>query len=355
MAEEGAKDSEDRTHDPSARRIERAREDGKVALSREAVMLVTLLAGLGGLMIGLPPMARDLAAALRGVLGAAHILEPGGAVAALVAPVAFAVLPVALLTAVGAILGTVLQTRGLVSAKALAPKLSKINPITGLGRLLGAEAAIELVRTTVKLGVVGLALWWALGDPSSWQALLHSPVASVLALSAETAFRLMCAALAAFAVVAVLDLVVVHLRHRNSLRMSREDMKEEQKEAEGDPQVKGRMKQLRLAKSRLRMMAAVPRAAVIITNPTHFAVALAYDRASSAAPRVVAKGVDAVALRIREVGHANGVPIVPNPPLARALHKMELEAEISPEHYEAVAEIIAFIWRLNARAAEGVR
>ncbi len=355
MAEEGAKDSEDRTHDPSARRIERAREDGKVALSREAVMLVTLLAGLGGLMIGLPPMARDLAAALRGVLGAAHILEPGGAVAALVTPVAFAVLPVALLTAVGAILGTVLQTRGLVSAKALAPKLSKINPITGLGRLLGAEAAIELVRTTVKLGVVGLALWWALGDPSSWQALLHSPVASVLALSAETAFRLMCAALAAFAVVAVLDLVVVHLRHRNSLRMSREDMKEEQKEAEGDPQVKGRMKQLRLAKSRLRMMAAVPRAAVIITNPTHFAVALAYDRAGSAAPRVVAKGVDAVALRIREVAQANGVPIVPNPPLARALHKMELEAEISPEHYEAVAEIIAFIWRLNARAAEGVR
>ncbi|MDB5381379.1 MAG: hypothetical protein JWO26_1011, partial [Rhodospirillales bacterium] len=97
------------------------------------------------------------------------------------------------------------------------------------------------------------------------------------------------------------------------------------------------------------------RAAVIITNPTHFAVALAYDREGSGAPRVVAKGVDAMALRIREVGQAHGVPIVPNPPLARALHKMELEAEIPPEHYQAVAEIIAFIWRLNARAAESVR
>ncbi|MBR0656397.1 EscU/YscU/HrcU family type III secretion system export apparatus switch protein [Plastoroseomonas arctica] len=346
---------EDRTQDPSERRLERAREDGKVALSREAVMLATLLAGLAGLMIGLPPMARDLAAALRGILAASHRLEPGEALTALAVPALFAVLPVAGLTALGSLAGTMLQTRGLVSAKALAPDFAKLNPLTGLHRLLGVEAAIELLRTAVKLSLVGLALWTAVGDPGGWQALLHSPVAAVLGVSAETAFRLMRAALAAFAVVAVLDLVLVHLRHRNSLRMSREDMKAEQKEADGDPQVKGHMKQLRLAKSRLRMMAAVPRAAVIITNPTHYAVALAYDRAGSAAPRVVAKGMDAVAMRIREVGQAHGVPIVPNPPLARALHKMELEAEIPPEHYQAVAEIIAFIWRLNARAAEGVR
>ncbi|MES2711505.1 MAG: flagellar type III secretion system protein FlhB [Pseudomonadota bacterium] len=354
MAEDD-KDSEDKTQAPSARRMERAREDGKVALSREAVMLATLLAGLGGLMIGLPPMARDLAAALRAIVGHAHALSPTDALAALAMPVLFAILPVALLTTLGAIAGTLLQTHGLVSAKALVPSLGKLNPFAGLRRLLGAEAAIEFLRTTVKLGLVGLALWWSLGDPAAWQGLLHRPVAAVLSASAETAFGLMRAALVAFAVVAVLDLVLVHLRHRNGLRMSREDMKAEQKEAEGDPQVKGRMKQMRLAKSRLRMMAAVPRAAVIITNPTHYAVALAYDRAGSAAPRVVAKGMDAVALRIREVGQANGVPIVPNPPLARALHKMELEAEIPTEHYQAVAEIIAFIWRLNARAAEGVR
>jgi flagellar biosynthetic protein FlhB len=347
--------SEDRTQDPTSRRIERAREDGKVALSREAVMLATLLAGLAGLMIGLPPMARDLAAALRGILSASHRLEPGEALAALAGPMLFAVLPVAGLTVLGALAGTMLQTGGLVSAKALVPNFGKLNPIAGLGRMFGIEAVIELLRTVLKLSIVGLALWSAIGDPAGWQALLHSPVAAVLGLSAETAFRLMRAALAAFAMVAVLDLVLVHIRHRNSLRMSREDMKTEQKEAEGDPQAKGRMKQLRLAKSRLRMMAAVPRAAVIITNPTHFAVALAYDREGSGAPRVVAKGVDAMALRIREVGQAHGVPIVPNPPLARALHKMELEAEIPPEHYQAVAEIIAFIWRLNARAAESVR
>jgi flagellar biosynthetic protein FlhB len=131
--------------------------------------------------------------------------------------------------------------------------------------------------------------------------------------------------------------------------MSRQDLKEEAKKAEGDPHLRGRRRQLRLERGRRRMLAEVPRAAVVITNPTHYAVALSYG-GGQAAPRVVAKGVDAVAARIREAADAAGVPRVANPPLARALWRVDLEAEIPPEHYQAVAEIIAYVWRLRGQA-----
>lgn len=345
------KDAEDRTEAPSQRRLDRAREEGQVPLSREAVMLATLGAGLLGMMMALPPMARELAAALRGIIAMSHSLAPEEAVPALLKLALLTIAPVAGLTLVGAVAGTMLQTQGMVSAKGLAPNFSKLNPLSGLKRLLGVDAAIEFLRTLLKLGIVGAALWLSLGDPAVLQTLLHEPAAALLGQAADASYGLMRAALMAFAVVAALDLLLVRLRHIRKLRMSREDMRDEQKETDGDPHVKGRMKQLRLAKSRKRMMAAVPKAAVVITNPTHYAVALGYEKGSNAAPRILAKGVDALAARIRAVAEEHKVPIVPNPPLARALHKLELEAEIPPEHYQAVAEIIAFVWRLNNRVA----
>ncbi len=136
------------------------------------------------------------------------------------------------------------------------------------------------------------------------------------------------------------------MRHSRSLRMSRHDIIEEQKETEGDPRIKARLRQIRVLRARKRMLAAVPKATVVITNPTHYAVALSYDRAKHAAPRVVAKGVDTLAVRIREVAQDNRVPIVANPPLARALYQVELDSEIPAEHFQAVAEIIAYVWRL---------
>ena len=134
--------------------------------------------------------------------------------------------------------------------------------------------------------------------------------------------------------------------------MTRHDLREEQRETEGDPQIKARIRQLRNLRARRRMAAAVPKASVIITNPTHYAVALAYERGKHAAPRVVAKGVDEMAARIREIARANGVPMVANPPLARALHTVELDAEIPAEHFKAVAEILAYIWGLNRRVSQ---
>ena len=159
--------------------------------------------------------------------------------------------------------------------------------------------------------------------------------------------------LPAQAAIAAVDFLWVSLRHARGLRMSRHDIIEEQKETEGDPRVKARLRQIRMARARRRMLAAVPKATVVITNPTHYAVALVYDRAKHAAPRVVAKGVDTLAARIREVAAENRVPLVANPPLARALYRVEVDADIPAEHFQAVAEIIAYVWRLGRPRGTG--
>jgi flagellar biosynthetic protein FlhB len=206
------------------------------------------------------------------------------------------------------------------------------------------------VRTLIKLTVVGLSLWWALGDPRELRASLSLGPGDILHLMVRAAKDLVIAAMIAFAAIALLDYLVVRFRHLHKLRMTRQEVRDEVKESEGDPIIKGRIRNLRMARARRRMMAAVPQAAVVITNPTHYAVALAYDENSQAAPKVVAKGADAVAARIRALAEESNVPLVSNPPLARALFKLELETEIPAEHYQAVAEIIAYVWRLRGRA-----
>lgn len=357
MAEggQGGGEAEDRTEAPSQRRLDRARDEGQVPLSREAVTLAGLLGGTLAAMVALPTLGDSLLRAMRGVLAGAHALDPMGVAVELARGGLLAVLPVAGGVAVAAVVATMLQTGGLVSAKGLAPKLSKLNPAAGLKRLFGLDSGVEFLRTLLKLGIVGAVLWRALGDGAALQAALHRPAGGLLAEAGGAALRLAGAALGALALIAVLDVVWVRLRHLRRLRMSLQDLKEEAKDTDGDPHVKARQRQIRRQRAGRRMLAAVPEAAVVITNPTHYAVALAYERdasgRASGAPRVVAKGVDSMAARIRAAAEAAGVPLVPNPPLARALHTLELDAEIPPEHYQAVAEIIAFVWRLRGRAA----
>lgn len=230
------------------------------------------------------------------------------------------------------------------------PRLSKISPWAGVKRLVGPEALAEFLRTLAKLALVGAALWYVAADLSELQASLHQPAANLPVVAGKVALRLMLAALVAFAGVALLDLFWVRFRHLRQLRMSRQDLKQEAKESDGDPMLKARRHQMRLARGRRRMMAAVPRAAVVVTNPTHYAVALSYE-GGDAAPRVVAKGVDTMAARIRAAAEEAGVPLVANPPLARALWRLEVDAEIPAEHYQAVAEIIAFVWRRKGASA----
>jgi flagellar biosynthesis protein FlhB len=349
VAEDG-KDAEDRSEAPTARRLDRARQQGQVPLSKEAVGFATLLAATLAGFVALPPVGLAWLQALRTLIEAP---EPGSeAPLALLRAAVQGVLPVLGAVATAAILASLAQTGLLLRGEALLPDLSRVSPLAGLRRLLGADGWIELLRTLFKLAVVGGALWLAL-DVAVLQAALHQPAGALPGLIGRETLRLLLVALGAFGALAVLDVLLVRWRHLRQLRMSREDLREEMRESEGDPQVKARLRRIRESRARQRMMAAIPNAAVVITNPTHFAVALAYQQGEAAAPRLVAKGADEMAARIRAAAEEHGVPIVANPPLARALFRLEVETEIPPEHWQAVAEIISYVWRLQGRVARG--
>lgn len=352
MAEEegDGEEGEERTEAPSPKRLQKAWESGQVALSREAVGFVTLMASALGAALLIPGQIRIMAASMRGTFSRAHDMEPARAAAEWLVLFLTLAWPVAAAAIVGAAIATLAQTRGAISAQQLTPNLSKLSPATGLKRIIGGDALLEFLRTVLKIGAVAAALWFVAADLPGLSAMLETPPSEIFAAAGRGVTRLVLTTLAAFGLLAGLDVLLVRHRHRERLRMSRHDLKEETKESEGDPQIKGRMRQLRETMGRRRMLAAVPRATVVITNPTHYAIALSYEAGQAAAPRLVAKGVDAMAARIREAAREAGVPIVPDPPLARALYRLEVEAEIPNEHWEAVAKIIAYVMRLRGRA-----
>lgn len=342
-------EGEDRTEAPTPRRLDKAREEGQVPLSREActfaALLLAALTLAGAASLAGPSALRGF----RDLLAGAHDLPPDHARAA-VLPAALVTLAVGAAAALGGVAATLAQTRGLVSGKGLAPRPSRLSPAAGLKRLLGPDGLVEFLKTLLKIAAAGAALWPVLSAAERLPATVHLDAAALLAFLGDRGAALVTATLAAFAALAALDLLWVRFRHLRQLRMSRQELKEEHRDADGDPHLKARLKALRASRAKSRMMAAVPRAAVVVTNPTHYAVALAYEDGASAAPRIVAKGADEVAARIREAARAAGVPLVSNPPLARALFRRELETEIPAEHYQAVAEIIAFVWRRRGPA-----
>lgn len=350
-------DAEDRTEAATARQLQRAREEGRVPLSRDLPILAGLATASLMFMMAAPDAARRLALQLQPFLAAPHALpatrlallaalSAGGRAAA---PLIFAIL-------VAGCAAVLLQTGFLLNGKALQPDLARLNPRRGLRRFTSLDGLSDLGKALLKLAVLGVVAWRTLRAelPGLGGLLLADPgVMPDRVLRAL--LRLLMLLIGAYAVLAALDIFWVRFRHARSLRMSREEVRQEAKETEGDPHVKGRLRKLRLARARKRMLAQVPKATVVITNPTHYAIALSYDRAKQSAPRVVAKGVDEVAARIRETAKEHGVPLVPNPPLARALYRVEVDAEIPAEHFQTVAEIIAYIWRLRGQARGAAR
>lgn len=342
-------DAEDRTLAASERRLTQAREQGQAPLSRE---LVTA-AGLGAVALVLATAGPDLSIGLGTRLRDMLVMDAAPGVALQRAGIAWAgaVAPVLGAAALAGTAAVLLQTRFLLHAPALLPDLSRLDPRRGLKRVLGLNNTIETLKALVKAAVLVWALWSAalgvwplLGATTGW---------TVAVLFARIGRELLHATLLVAgcqAVIAVLDVGWVRWRFAQRLRMSREEQKQEHREAEGDPKVKQRLRQLRLIRGRRRMLAAVSKATVVITNPTHYAVALSYRRGGQGAPRIVAKGMDEVAARIREAATKAGVPLVANPPLARALHELPLEAEVPAEHFKVVAEIIAYVWRLRGGA-----
>ncbi|WP_419898104.1 EscU/YscU/HrcU family type III secretion system export apparatus switch protein [Roseomonas sp. USHLN139] len=355
MAEQGGSseaDAEDRTHDPSEQRLRKAREAGQVPLGREAVQLASLCGGAAALAWLGPSLGHQLVETCRGLFSQTHALSLESVAPDLMGRAAPLVFGCAGLAALAGFAATLVQTRGLINAKALIPKPSKISPHTGIKRLFGPQGLMELARALIKLAACGLAMWWVSGDVIALlPGTLASPPEELAATALALITRLLSYAVAAFAVVAFADFGIVHFKHMKSMRMTLQEVKDEMKESEGDPHFRARRKQIAVSRSRKRMMAEIPKATVIVTNPTHYAVALAYVRGVDAAPRIVARGVDALAARIRAEADKHAIPIIPNPPLARALYKLDDGAQIPAEHFQAVAEIIALVWRMQGNRA----
>jgi flagellar biosynthetic protein FlhB len=298
-------------------------------------------------------MGKDLTTTMRGLIANSYDISVDGPAlprlfqkigSEMIAAVAIPFL-ILLLAALG---GNIIQHRLVWSFEALAPKLSKISPAAGAKRLFSKQALANLGKGLVKLVLVGsvlTALMWP--ERGRLEALTRSDPSFVMSLSLSLALKLLGSVVAMLAVVAAADYLFQYRQWYERQKMSLRELKEEFKQTEGDPAIKGRMKQVRQIRMRRRMMAAVPKATVVITNPTHYAIALEYERGMDA-PICVAKGVDSIALKIREVAGKHSVPIVENPPLARALHAtVQIDQQIPPEHYKAVAEVIGYVMRLR--------
>jgi len=352
----GSGEQESRTEAATPRRLQRAREEGRVAVSRECSALAGLAATALVLVLVIGPVVSVLGARLAIPLHRIAVPDLAAEAAPLLRHAAWTALAgaapfvlAALVAGAGAVLA---QTGFLVNATPLKPRFSRLSPGSGFKRLFGIEGLVEAVRSVAKIGAIAAALWLALrGERAVLAGALTWPPPALLEHLLRLILRVLLAVLLAQAAIALADFAWVRHRHARSLRMTREELREETKETEGDPRIKARIRQIRALRARRRMLAAVPGATVIITNPTHYAVALSYDRARHAAPRVVAKGVDSMAARIRDLAAEHRIPVVANPPLARALFRVELDADIPLEHFKAVAEIIAYVWRLNSRLA----
>ncbi|MEZ5669583.1 MAG: flagellar biosynthesis protein FlhB [Alphaproteobacteria bacterium] len=348
----------EKTEDPTSKRLSDARDKGQVVKSRELQNLFALAGITLVVMLLMPSMMGDLQRALTVFIEQPHqiALESGGLVRVLVritmqvAAVLF--LPFALLCVL-ALFSSFVQHGFLFTAEPLRPDLTRLSPGKGFKRIFSSTSLVEFVKSLVKFGVVGgIVFAVVVPELSGIETLVSLPTEALPERIYDVTLLVVATVTGVMVVVAAADWAYQRYKHLHGLRMTKQEVKDESKSSEGDAEVKGRIRAIRRERARQRMMAAVPEADVVITNPTHYAVALKYDPDKMSAPRLVAKGVDALARRIREVAEENDVPLVENPPLARALHaSVDIDAEIPETHYRAVAEVISYIWRIRGKAA----
>lgn len=358
MADE--RDDHDKSEDPTQKRLDDALKRGDVAKSQEVNTWFVIAGGALVMMAFAGSMGHHLTSSMRGLIANSHGIRVDGrgfllTVQKIGLEIIAAIGIPLLLLVLAAVLGNLIQHRLVWSEEPLKPKLSKISPLAGFKRLFSKQALMNFVKGLIKLALIGgimAALLWPQRDRLDTLVMLD--VAAILPAVQASAVQLLGVVVAVLALIAAADFLFQYRQWFERQKMSMRELKEEFKQTEGDPHVKGKIRQIREGRMRKRMMAAVPEASVVITNPTHFAVALKYERGMSA-PVCLAKGMDLMALKIREVASAHNVPIVENPPLARALHgTVEVDKEIPPEHYKAVAEVIGYVMRLN-RAVAGAR
>jgi len=352
MAEADQHDAE-RSEDPTQKRLDDALSRGDVVKSQEVSTWFVIAGAALVLAAFAGSMSGGLTASFRGLIANSYqipvdgraLISIGGRLG--VEVLAAVAIPLLVLM-LAAIAGNMIQHRPVWSTEPMKPKLSKISPLAGLKRLFSQQAFANFLKGLVKLAVIGAvmtALLWP--QRHRLEGLVQTDLVGTLALTRSLALDVLGAVVAILAIVAAADYLFQYRQWFERQKMSLREMKDEFKQSEGDPMIKAKIRQLRQARMRKRMIAQVPKASVVITNPTHYAIALQYDRGMNA-PICLAKGSDAVALKIREVAEAHSIPVVENPPLARALYAtVEIDQEIAPEHYKAVAEVIGYVMKLR--------
>jgi flagellar biosynthetic protein FlhB len=349
--------AEDRTEDATAKRQEQARESGQLPVSRDLSMLASMGGAASGAVMLAPAAATLLAgrcAELLATLDQMRLDESGGfggLLSGMLMAAGMLIGSVAVPAAICYVLCSALQTQFYLGGAPIRFQFSRISPLAGLARILSAQHLQDFLKSCLRLAVLCVLTWTILSHlPKLAIAVSGEDVGALIQVLRQQVAGLVRPILVVLAIFAGIDVLLVRMHHARSLRMTREQVRIEGREAEGDPVIKAKLRRIRAQRARRRMMAKVKTADVIITNPTHYAIALVYERNGNAAPRVVAKGMDLVAARIRAEAETHRVPLVANPPLARALFQVELDHEIPTEHYQAVAEVIAYIWKIEKRA-----
>ncbi len=356
MADEDQTDDSQKTEDPTPKKLEEARKRGQVALSREVNNWVMLAAATVLIVALAGTMMHDLMMLMRVYIEQAHALPgtPGGLGIVLgeglIAVLKIMFLPLLLLF-MAAFFAPFLQIGPLFAPGVIKPDLSKISIIKGFGRLFSMRSVVEFLKGIFKIGIIGfVAMVIIYPYFDKMEHMIDMPVMSMMIEMKAIVVKMMLGVLMVLSIIAGADLVYQRYEYNKKMRMSRQEIKDEYKQSEGDPQVKGRLRQLRAEKARQRMMQSVPDADVIITNPTHYSIALKYNPDEMPAPIVVAKGIDEIAMRIREVAKENDITLYENKPLARALYDVaEIDEMIPTEHFQAVAEIISYVFKLKGR------
>ena len=349
-------DAASKTEEATPRKLEQSREKGDVAKTQDLAPLLALTLCAGAIAILGGWLATSMAAALLPFIAhpeQIHLQDGGGVTVARMAIMAMAPALAAVLVtaAIGGMAGNLVQHGLLFTGEKLKPDFKKVSPIDGFGRIFGPDGLAQFIKSLAKIfAVAGVSYVVLKPHLHEFQTLSALAPSAMLPFSAEVLRKLVFAVIALMLAITGVDWLWQKHRFLKKQMMSRDELKEEFKQTDGDPLIKAKLRQMRHDRARRRMMAAVPTATVVVMNPTHYAVALKYEAGGAGAPQCVAKGLDAVALRIRAAAEEAGVPVIEDPPLARALYAaVEIDDTIPPAHFEAVAKIIGFI--LGARAA----
>jgi flagellar biosynthetic protein FlhB len=349
-------DESQKTEEPTAKKLQEARKKGQIVMSREVNSWVMLFAATLLIVGFASSMMASLSDLMRTYLENAHDIPaaPGGLHIALGEAFKEVMVVMALpliVLMLAAFLSPFIQAGPIFAPEVIKPDLSKISIIKGFSRLFSARSIVEFVKGILKIAIIGIVgtiiLYPYYG---SLEHTVGLPIPLLMDEMLALIAQLMAGILVVYLVIAMIDLVYQRYEHNKKMRMTKQEVKDEYKQTEGDPHVRAKLRQLRAERSRQRMIQAVPQADVVITNPTHFSIALKYKPEEMEAPVCIAKGVDEVALRIREVAKEHSIILFENPPLARVLYDtVEVDDPIPPEHYKAVAEVISFVFKAKNR------